>query len=257
MAEDLIELGIEGIDKLVDKHFHKLPDKYIDPHTYNPRRWHRHGDGKESGGGENEPRTDYEDSTRKIKGERNSAAVRGDAAYSPEREQSYNTRQRQRTSLPPAPSASDSRRAYEYVIPPPTSNLGLQANRRRKRRDGLVRRCSSQPGTPRDNDRKKTRGEREQDRRRRRSFSDERRRDIVGVEKENRNGRGQNKTEKVMLALLGAAVGGLAVRAVIDKLDRKSGKGDDMRSGGRVRTSGGDGRGGGDEKQVVKGRGRR
>jgi hypothetical protein len=43
MAEDLIELGIEGIDKLVDKHFHKVPDKYIDPHTYNPRRWHRHG----------------------------------------------------------------------------------------------------------------------------------------------------------------------------------------------------------------------
>jgi hypothetical protein len=257
MAEDLIELGMEGIDKLVDKHFHKLPDKYIDPHTYNPRRWHRHGDGKESDESEDEPRTDYEDSTSKIKGERNSAAVRGDAAYSPEREQSYNTRQHQRTRLPPAPSASDSSRGYEYVVLPPTSNLRPQDNRRRERRDGLVRRSSSQPGALRDDDRKKTRGEREQDRRRGRSFSDERRRDIVGVEKENRNGGGQNKTEKVMLTLLGAAVGGLAVRAVIDKLDRKCGKGDDMRSGGRVRTGGGDGRGGGDEKQVVKGRGRR
>jgi hypothetical protein len=67
---------------------------------------------------------------------------------------------------------------------------------------------------------------------------------------------GQNKTEKVVLTLLGAALGGLAARAVIDRLDKKSGKGNDMRIGGRVRT-GGDSRGGGDEKQVVKGRGRR
>jgi hypothetical protein len=256
MAEDLIELGIEGIDKLVDKHFHKLPDKYIDPHTYNPRRWHRHGDGEESDDSENEPRADYEDSTRKIKGERNSAAVSDDFACSPEREQSYRARQRHRTGLPPAPSASDSSRGYEYVIPPPTSNLELQDNRRREKRDDLVRRSSSQPGALKSNDKKKTRGDREQDRRRRRSFSDERRRDIGGAGKENGNGGGQNKAEKVVLTLLGAAVGGLAVCAVIDRLDRKSGKGADMGSGGRSRT-GGDGRSGGDEKQVVKGRGRR
>lgn len=36
MAEDIIELGIEGIDKLVDKHFHKVPDKLVDKHTYHP-----------------------------------------------------------------------------------------------------------------------------------------------------------------------------------------------------------------------------
>jgi hypothetical protein len=95
----------------------------------------------------------------------------------------------------------------------------------------LVRRSSSQLGALRDNDRKKTRGDRERDRRRRRSFSNERRRDIVGVEKENGNGGGY-KAEKVVLTLLGAAVDGFAVRAAIDRLDRKSGKGDDMRSGG-------------------------
>ena len=209
MAEDLIELGIEGIDKLVDKHFHKVPDKYIDPHTYHPRRWRRHGDGEESEENENLPRVDY-----------------------------------------------DASKDYEYIVPPSTSGIGIQDNRRRKRRDNLVRRSSSQPGVPRDNDREKTIGDREQDRRRRKSLSDERRRDIEGVGRENGNGGGQNKTEKVVLTLLGAAVGGLAVRAVIDRLDRKSGKGDDMRSGERTRT-GGEGRGGGDEKQVIKGRGRR
>ena len=245
----MIELGIEGIDKLVDKHFHKLPDKYIDPHTYSPCRWYRHGE--ESGESENVLRADYEDTTRKIKGERNSAAIRGDIAYSPEREESYNVRQRQRTSLPPAPSAPDSSRGYEYVVPPPTSNLGVQDNRRRERRNGLVRRSSSQPGAFRLSDRGKTKEDREKERKRRReSFSDERRRDIVGAGRGNGNGGGQNKTEKVVLTLLGAAVGGLAVRAIIDSIDRKSGTRDDMRSGGRPRSSG-------DEKRAVKERGRR
>ena len=56
-------------------------------------------------------------------------------------------------------------------------------------------------------------------------MSDERRRDIVGAGRGNGNGGGQNKTEKVVLTLLGAAVGGLAVRAIIDSIDRKSGQG--------------------------------
>jgi hypothetical protein len=191
--------------------------------------------------------------TKKIKGKRNSAAVRGDVAYNPEREQSYKARRRQRTGLPPDPSASNSGGGYEYVVPPPTSGLGLQDNRRRRKRDGLVRRSSSQQEVFGDNDRK-TREDRERDRRRK-SFSDERRRDIEGAERGNANGGGQNKTEKVVLTLLGAAMGGLAVRAVINRLDKKSGKEDDMRSGGRART--GDDRGGGDEKPVVKERGRR
>lgn len=35
--EDFIELGIEGVDKVVDKHFHKLPDKALHKDTYHPR----------------------------------------------------------------------------------------------------------------------------------------------------------------------------------------------------------------------------
>ncbi|KAH8684853.1 hypothetical protein BGZ60DRAFT_560485 [Tricladium varicosporioides] len=35
--EDFIELGIESVDKVVDKHFHKVPDKYLHKDTYNPR----------------------------------------------------------------------------------------------------------------------------------------------------------------------------------------------------------------------------
>ena len=35
--EDCIELGIEAVDKCVDKHFHKLPDKALHSRTYHPR----------------------------------------------------------------------------------------------------------------------------------------------------------------------------------------------------------------------------
>ncbi|CAG8949620.1 hypothetical protein HYFRA_00007853 [Hymenoscyphus fraxineus] len=36
--EDFIELGIEGVDKVVDKHFDKIPDKYLHKGTYSPRK---------------------------------------------------------------------------------------------------------------------------------------------------------------------------------------------------------------------------
>jgi len=35
--DDLIELGIEGVDKVVDKHFDKVPDKALHKATYDPR----------------------------------------------------------------------------------------------------------------------------------------------------------------------------------------------------------------------------
>lgn len=35
--DDFIELGIEGIDKVVDKHFHRVPDKALHKDTYHPR----------------------------------------------------------------------------------------------------------------------------------------------------------------------------------------------------------------------------
>lgn len=34
MADDLVELGLEGADKLIDKHFHRLPDKALHSETY-------------------------------------------------------------------------------------------------------------------------------------------------------------------------------------------------------------------------------
>ncbi|KAG9241254.1 hypothetical protein BJ878DRAFT_545426 [Calycina marina] len=39
MASDFIELGMEGIDKIVDKHFHRLPDKALHKSTYYPKRF--------------------------------------------------------------------------------------------------------------------------------------------------------------------------------------------------------------------------
>ncbi|TVY49950.1 hypothetical protein LOCC1_G000493 [Lachnellula occidentalis] len=35
--DDFLELGIEGIDKLVDKNFHRVPDKALHKDTYKPR----------------------------------------------------------------------------------------------------------------------------------------------------------------------------------------------------------------------------
>jgi hypothetical protein len=39
--EDFIELGIEGVDKVVDKKFDSLPEKYLHKYTYIPRRRHK------------------------------------------------------------------------------------------------------------------------------------------------------------------------------------------------------------------------
>ncbi|KUJ16048.1 uncharacterized protein LY89DRAFT_685898 [Mollisia scopiformis] len=276
MAEDFIELGIEGIDKLVDKHFHKLPDKYTNPHTYDPRRKlsRRRGSGEESD----------EESTRVVdEQEKDTGPPYNDAAYITDpkdiRDPGYpgnsrdprDPRESYYPNRPPEPrSLQDpsiySSRGYEYLVPPPPPNSdpSRQDIRQRPRREALVRRSSSQPGSLRESDRRKRgegsereRGQRE--RRRRRSFSDERRRDR-GPSGGNGNGGGQNKTEKVMLTLLGAAVGGLAASAaagaVMDRLDKKSGKGDDIRVGGRAKTQEHT-RGSRDKGQGVKGGGKR
>ncbi|KAE8445937.1 hypothetical protein EG329_012716 [Mollisiaceae sp. DMI_Dod_QoI] len=269
MAEDFIELGIEGIDKLVDKHFHKLPEKYTDPRTYGlgHRHKHRHEE-EESNENENEnvPRDEDEESMREVEEGRNrgrGAVYGGGVAYSPPpRRDSYTPRRRQTDNSPPGSASYDARGGYGYGVQPSILGAGYQENRGRERRQGLVRRSSSQPGTLRDDDRERTRGDMGKERRRRRgkSFGDERRSDRVGVGGGNRDrdGGGQNKTEKVVLTLLGAAVGGLAVNAVMDRMDRKSSKGDDMRVGGRARTGGGDPGGGGrDGRRAGKGGGRR
>ncbi|KAG4444474.1 hypothetical protein IFR05_000065 [Cadophora sp. M221] len=49
--EEFIELGLEGADKMIDKHFHKMPDKALDPETYKPKNIHlphRHKNRKNS-----------------------------------------------------------------------------------------------------------------------------------------------------------------------------------------------------------------
>lgn len=43
MADDLVELGLEGADKLIDKHFHKIPDKALHSETYKHPFHHSHG----------------------------------------------------------------------------------------------------------------------------------------------------------------------------------------------------------------------
>lgn len=52
MADDLVELGLEGADKLIDKHFHKIPDKALHSDTYKPHRFRKdsqdsHNDSRE------------------------------------------------------------------------------------------------------------------------------------------------------------------------------------------------------------------
>src|SRR4051812_39878987 len=37
MAAPFIALGLKGADAMIDKHFHKIPDKYMHPNTYTPK----------------------------------------------------------------------------------------------------------------------------------------------------------------------------------------------------------------------------
>ncbi|EPE25689.1 hypothetical protein GLAREA_01601 [Glarea lozoyensis ATCC 20868] len=39
--DDFLELGMEGVDKVVDKNFHKVPDKYLHSDAYIPHRRHK------------------------------------------------------------------------------------------------------------------------------------------------------------------------------------------------------------------------
>jgi hypothetical protein len=206
MASDLLELGIEGIDKLVDKHFHKVPDKYVNPHTYHVhRRRHRH------------------EKTRDDKEE--SSSGDSDVTNDPRPEESYQHPRMSR--LRDAKSYK-----YGYSLPHPTV-LGPdpQDGRVRRMPEGLVRRSSSQPVRLRENDREKGRGERTRERRRR-SLSDER-----GRGEGSRHRKGQNKTRTV-LTLLGIAAGGLAVSAAIGVIDRKRDEGANLRRDERGRSGG-------------------
>jgi hypothetical protein len=227
MASDFIELGIEGIDKLVDKHFHKVPDKYVNPHTYHVhRRRHQHGQ---------KTRDDEEESSSGDSG----------VGYDPRPEQSH---QHQRMSRPRDANG------YEYgYLPLSSHRLGPDTwdSRARQRPEGLVRRSSSQPVGLRDSDREKGRGERIRDRRRR-SLSGNRGRNSAKTE----SGKGQKKTGTVALTLLGIAAGSLAASAVIDMMDRKRDRGEKVRVDEGGRSSGGhrDGRA---EGMRTKGGGRK
>ncbi len=227
MAEDLVELGIEGFDKLVDKHFHKVPDKYVDPRTYHiHRRRHRHGEG-----GRNEEE---------------SSSSESDIAYNSRTEESYPRRSRQ-------PDES----GYGYGYPPRSSTMYGADGRdggARRRPDGLARRSSSQPGRYRESGREKERGMKIMERRR--SHSDNRVGNTAqtGSRRGTGDGKGESKTGTVALALLGIAAGGLAASAFmsarekkregeekskVDQREESSGGYRDMRSGGRRTTGGG------------------
>ncbi|KAH8784575.1 hypothetical protein BGZ57DRAFT_186160 [Hyaloscypha finlandica] len=245
MAEDMIELGIEGIDKLVDKHFHKVPDKLVDKHTYHP-----HCRARRSG----ERRRDEE-------GE--SSASGDDVAYDPRPRESY---QHQRMSRP----SNASGYGHEYSAPDgygygysPTSPNRLgpdpQDSRGMRRREGLVRRSSSQPGGVRERERDREKGG-EKRRRRRRSLSNDRER--YTAKTGSGGGNGPGKTESVVLTLLGIAAGGLAgvaASGVIGAMERKRDgrdRGENMKEDEKGRSSGGR-RVQPAERQRTKGGGRR
>jgi hypothetical protein len=194
MAEDLVELGIEGIDKLVDKHFHKVPDKYIDPRTYRlHRRRHRNGKGGRD--------------------EEESSASESDVAYNSRTEESYPRQSRQQ---------NESGYGYGYLPRSPTIHgADGQDGGARRRPGGLARRSSSQPGRYRESGREKERGTKIRERRR--SHSGNRRGNMgqTGSRKDNGNGKGESKTGTVALALLGIAAGGLAASAFMNAREKK------------------------------------
>ena len=225
MAEDFVELGIEGIDKIIDKHFHKVPDRYVDPHTYHPRcrRRGRRGDqSDESGESDVEPENRYDMKPEELyqRDRRNGAPSEGDYGY-----------------VPPSQQTRDPYRQDDWT---------------RRRPEGLVRRSSSQPGGSRRDERETGVASR------RRSLSGERRpNDAKGG---SRGGGGlekpASKTDAVSLTLLGLAAAGLAATSVMTVMKhrertkeleekqrggRRSGKGDrgeNLNAGQRERSSG-------------------
>lgn len=231
MAEDFIELGIEGIDKMVDKHFHKLPDKLIDKHTYHPHcRRRKNGE-------------------RRSDDKSDSAESDVDVAYNPRSGESF-----QRRRMSRSPDAYNL--GYGYIPPSPNiRGFNTQDGRTRRRQEGLVRRSSSQPGGVRDGGRER--------RRRRRSLSDDRGRNTAKAGSGGKgDGKGQSTTEIVVLTLLGIAAGGLAgvaASGVMSSMERKREEGD---RGENVRGDRGDNRrvdergrtGGGHHDQPGEGR---
>jgi hypothetical protein len=238
MAEDFIELGIEGIDKLVDKHFHKVPDKYVDPHTYHVhrRRHRRRSEDGESADSErdvaNEPMQEERYQRQRIGRNEEGERVPSDSenAYGPRQEEPY---QRLRMT-------SDAN-GYGYDYFPQSQGMPgpyMQGGQIRQRPEGLLRRSSSQPGAVGDGGREK---EREQ-RRRRRSLSDDRGspRGKLRSSRGNRNAKGQNKPDKVALTLLGLAAGGFVasgVMSVIAKRNSRRETGDEKGEDERQRNS--------------------
>lgn len=225
MAEDLVELGIEGFDKLVDKHFHKVPDKYVDPRTYHiHRRRHRHREGGED--------------------EEESSTSESDVAYNSRTEEFYPRQSRQ---------PDESGYGYGYLPRSPTMYGGDGQDRGARRRpDGLARRSSSQLGRYRESGRGKDRGMKTRESRRIHNDNRGGNRAQIGSRRDNGDGKGESKAGTVALALLGIATGGLAASAFMSarekkgegeegsKLDHRemsSGGYHDQRAGGR-RTTG-------------------
>ena len=194
MAEDLVELGIEGFDKLVDKHFHKVPDKYVDPRTYHiHRRRHRHREGERD--------------------EEESSASESDVAPNLRTEESYPRQSRQ---------PDESGYGYGYLPRSPTMyGTNGQDGGARRRPDGLARRSSSQPGRYRESGKEKDRGLKIRERRR--SHSDNRGGNMepTGSRRGNGDGKGESKSGTVALALLGIAAGGLAASALMSAREKK------------------------------------
>jgi len=232
MAEDFVELGIEGIDKLVDKHFHKVPNRYVDPHTYHPRCRRRGRGGNRSEESEESGESDVEPE--------DAYGTRPEEPYQRDRRNKY---------------ADNGGYGYGYIPPSQqTRDQYGQDDWTRRRPERLVRRSSSHPTILRGDDRETGRA-----RSRRRSLSDDKgQNDAKGGSRGGGGaiGKPASKTDAVSLTLLGLAAAGLAATSVmtmmkhrertkeieeIKRAGRRNGKGDrgeNSNSGQRERSTG-------------------
>ena len=245
--EDIIELGIEGADKVVDKHFHKLPNKSFQSETYNPReiRKRRHRRRRRS---PSSSESDIEDRNM------SQTTTPQYTTYVPYSQKPPSLRPEYNPSPPPI--------GQPYFPPPPRSqgrryedadsdDDEYESDRRSRRPKAITRRSSSYHG-PRGND--EYYNERQLVQRNGRGSShDGTDRDgehhnfkeeagkhftkspvgitgavggaLVGgwvARKAQAANRSKNHESNSLITLLGAAVGGLAVNAVVEKLeDRK------------------------------------
>lgn len=139
--EEFIELGLEGADKVIDKHFHKMPDKAFHRETYKHLP-HRHKDRKNS----KDTHSDYDfesESDRDNRSMSHQAPPEYRHNTAPDPGYSYIPESPRNVNTPPfysrepphprpeyMPSPPPSAAANPYYTPPPTAGIPRMAMNR-------------------------------------------------------------------------------------------------------------------------------